>query len=57
MKRRDEWVVLSKEDIEKEIAARRVLIGQMVGQLYPSILADEIHDLNELRRKLEDKTP
>lgn len=46
---------LSKMDlptIEKEVGKRRELIKQMVGTLYPSIVADEIAQLCERRAEL-----
>ena len=36
----------SIEEIEKEVSERSELRDQMVGQLYPSILYDEICQLN-----------
>jgi hypothetical protein len=33
------------KQIDEQVAARENLIKQMVGQLYPSILAKEIHAL------------
>lgn len=38
---------LTKEDLNNEIKERMELIRQMVGQLYPSILRDEILKLRE----------
>ncbi len=40
---------LSFEDIEGEIKSRKKLLTQMVGSLYPSILYDEIAELEEHR--------
>ena len=37
----------SVEEIEEEIKQRKELRATMVGQLYPSILTDEIYKLNE----------
>lgn len=39
---------LTAESITYEIESRRVLISQMIGTLYPSILCDEIHELNAM---------
>jgi hypothetical protein len=40
---------LSLEDIEKEIEVRKKLLAQMVGSLYPSLLNDEIAELEKHR--------
>ncbi|MCK5308961.1 MAG: hypothetical protein KAJ73_10140 [Zetaproteobacteria bacterium] len=53
----DGWPELSDDEIQEQIQARRFLVGQMVGQLYPSILYGEIHRLKVkdwLRKKLEE---
>lgn len=38
---------MDKSTLEKEIKKRRELLNQMVGWLYPAILADEITQLSE----------
>jgi len=45
----DECLALTPEEIDEEVAERRRLIQQMVGQLYPSILSSEIAELSGLR--------
>ena len=48
MKNIDEAIQLnSVDEIEEEIIQRNELRATMVGQLYPSILTDEIYKLNE----------
>lgn len=48
MKNINEAIQLNSiEEIEEEIKQRKELGKQMVGQLYPSILMDEIYKLNE----------
>ena len=48
MKNINEAIQLNSiDEIEEEIKQRRELGKQMVGQLYPSILMDEICKLNE----------
>ncbi len=42
---------LTKEEIEFQIEERRKRIRQMVGQLYPSILYDEIQELAVMKVK------
>lgn len=42
------------EEIDAEIEQRRQLISQMVGQLYPSILSDEIDQLQKRKSQLQD---
>ena len=39
--------------IQEQINLRRRMISEMVGSLYPGILADEIVALNEMREKLK----
>jgi hypothetical protein len=39
-------------EIQAEIDARKKLINEMCGTLYPSILRDEVYDL-ELRKRAE----
>jgi hypothetical protein len=47
MKNIDEALQLETEaELEVEIAERKELRSRMVGQLYPSILTDEIYKLN-----------
>lgn len=49
-------VRLGDEAIREQIRSRRRLMGAMVGDLYPSILEDEIHVLEaELRRREPDR--
>lgn len=48
MKDIDEALQLETEkELEVEIAERKELRHKMVGQLYPSILTDEIHKLQD----------
>ena len=48
MKHIDEAIQLNSiDEIEEEIRQRKELRATMVGQLYPSILTDEIYKLNE----------
>jgi hypothetical protein len=50
---REEWGQLtSEEEIREQIAVRTEIQGMMVGQLYPSILEDEIWDLLDLIKGL-----
>lgn len=48
MKTKPEWASLTGLELLDEIKQREKLIGEMVGQLYPSILRGEIRDLKEL---------
>jgi hypothetical protein len=48
---------LTREVALEEEAARQQLIGQLVGQLYPLILWDEIHEIRGLARISEPKLP
>jgi hypothetical protein len=50
MKSRPEWPALTGPEILDEIKQRENLIGEMVGQLYPSVLQDEIANLHTLYR-------
>ncbi len=43
---------LEKMDLDKEIKDRQDLINQMVGWLYPSILAEEINQLLKKKEEL-----
>lgn len=52
MKRIEEIVAKIVEDIDAEIAIRQKLVSQMVGQLYPSIVRDEIQTLRNLKAKV-----
>lgn len=45
----EECLSLTPEEIDVEISDRRNLMQQMVGQLYPSILAAEIAQLVDIR--------
>lgn len=48
MKNIEEAIQLNSiDEIEEEIKQRKELRSTMVGQLYPSILTDEIYKLNE----------
>ena len=43
---------LTEEELNTEIKERRTLIGQMVGNIYPSVLAGEIvRILDELHKR------
>lgn len=57
MKSRNEWPLLDLCALEAEITIRKVLLGQMVGTLYPGVLADEIHDLSEIIHKFRQRYP
>lgn len=47
--------LLTVDEIDKEIESRHQLISQMVGQLYPSILSDEIGQLLERKALLQER--
>jgi hypothetical protein len=48
---------LSRGDAQSEVVLRQRLIEQLVGQLYPSILSDEICEIQGLARVSETKLP
>jgi hypothetical protein len=48
MKTKPEWASLTGPELLDEIKQREKLIGEMVGQLFPSILRGEIRDLVKL---------
>jgi len=50
MKNKKEFNNLTDEEIDEEIKARKKMINQMVGWLYPSILSGEIETLLELKK-------
>jgi len=50
---RTEWHQLTSEDeIREQVAVRTEIQSMMVGQLYPSILEDEIWDLLDMIKDL-----
>jgi hypothetical protein len=51
------WVGMTLKQVEEQIEIRHVLMQQMVGSLYPSILNDEIHDLYLMKAKLKEAKP
>jgi hypothetical protein len=56
MKNIEEAIQLTSiDEIEEEIRQRRELRATMVGQLYPSILSEEIYKLSILCRNLENE--
>ncbi len=54
MRRKDEFDLLTKEQIDEEIALRADMLKQLVGWLYTSIMEDEIYMLRERRNYLRD---
>lgn len=48
MQSKENWSKLSPLQLYEEITKRRKLIGEMVGTLYPSIVNDELDELNKL---------
>jgi len=61
--KRDQFPHLDHNQIEEQIRVRQELAKQMVGWLYPSVLADEIDELAQWRddpsgakRKIEQNT-
>lgn len=40
------------KEIEEEIRVRKELLQKMVGTLYPAIISDEIHKLNQALKQL-----
>ena len=50
MRNKEEFNNLIDEEIDEEIKARREMINQLVGWLYPSILNGEIETLFELKK-------
>lgn len=39
---------LTEDELQQEITERWALVNQMVGTLYPSVLAGEVSDIQEL---------
>ena len=50
MRNKEEFNNLTDEEIDEEIKARRNMINQLIGWLYPSILSGEIETLLELKK-------
>ena len=49
-KSRNEWAsIKTEEEVREQIALRHALMREMVGTLYPSILASECEDLSNLK--------
>lgn len=48
---KDNFHTLTVDEAKQQIEMRRELIGQMVGSLYPTILENEISDLNGMIRQ------
>jgi uncharacterized protein YnzC (UPF0291/DUF896 family) len=48
---------LSRGEAQSEVVLRQRLIEQLIGQLYPSILRDEISEIQGLARVSETKLP
>lgn len=44
---------MTLEDIEREIEWRKKVVGEMVGTLYPSIIYEELSQLNERKCEIE----
>ena len=52
MKHKDEFDLLTPEQIDEEIALRTDMLKQLVGWLYTSIMEDEIYMLRERKNYL-----
>lgn len=45
--------LMGPEGVRAELAEARALMGQLIGDLYPEILAAEIDEMEEVLREME----